>query len=496
MDLRDYLRTLRKRWLLVGLCAVIGLGIAAIVTELVTPQYTSTTRAFVSAREGGGNISDTYQGGLFTQQRVKSYAEVAGSPAVTEPVAQLLSLRPDVLGDKVSASSPQDTVLIDIACTDASARRAQRICAAVADEVTRLVPRLETPPGTVSSPVKLTIIERASLAGAPSSPRPKIALPVGLLLGLALGVGLAVLIETLDTTIMGKDDLQLLVGSAPLAVITEDPDVPKRPLVMHAGSHARRAEAFRQLRTHLQYADVDHPISSMVITSAIAGEGKTTASCNLAITMAEAGLRTVLIEADLRRPKVSSLMGVERAVGLTSVLSGAAPLVDVLQPWGRHPLFILPSGPLPPNPSEILGSQQMSDVLAALAAEVDIVILDAPPLLPVTDAAILARATDGAVLVVQAGRTKRDQVNRSLEALKGVDSRLIGTVVNRAPRRGPDAETYGADGGYGYYAPVATTESGALSPNDESTAPSSRPQDYGAGPSAPRPVSGRGSASR
>lgn len=495
MDLRDYLRTLRKRWLLVGLIAVIGLGIAATATVLATPQYTSTTRAFVSAREGGGNITDTYQGGLFTQQRVKSYAEVAGSPAVTEPVAKALGVSARELSTKVSADSPRDTVLIDVTCTDTSARRAQRICAAVADEVTTLVPRLETPPGTVGSPVKLTIIEPASLASAPSSPRPKIALPIGLLLGLAVGVGLAVLIETLDTTIKGKDDLQLLMGSAPLAVITDDPDVPNRPLVVQAGTHARRAEAFRQLRTHLRYADVDHPISTMVITSSIAGEGKTTASCNLAITMAEAGLRTVLIEADLRRPKVSSLMGVERAVGLTSVLSGAARLVDVLQPWGRHPLRVLPSGPLPPNPSEILGSQQMRDLLAALAAEADIVILDAPPLLPVTDAAILARATDGAVLVVQAGRTKRDQVNRSLEALKGVDSRLLGTVVNRAPRRGPDAETYGADAGYGYYAPVDTTESDAPSPNGGSSAPSVQPQGDDAGLSAPRPVSGRGSAS-
>ncbi len=126
----------------------------------------------------------------------------------------------------------------------------------------------------------------------------------------------------------------------------------------------------------------------------------------------------------------------------------AASLDDVLQPWGRHPLWVLPSGPLPPNPAEILGSHQMRDLLKSLQDKADIVVIDAPPLLPVTDSAVIARVTDGALLVVEARRTKREQVARSLAALKNVDAKVLGTVLNKAPARGPDADTYGYGSSY------------------------------------------------
>ncbi len=452
VDLRDSVRTLRKRWALVAVTALLVLAAAAALTALATKQYTSTATLFVSTRDDGGGIADVYQGGLFTQQRVKSYAAVADSPAVTDRVATRLQIPTSELAGKVAIDAPLGTVLINVAVTDDSPTRARAIAAAVADEISKLIPSLETPPGEAVSPLKVTVTKQASVPGAPSSPRPKITLLLGLFLGLGLGVGVAVLVENLDTTVKGKDDLRKLTGSAPLGVIVEDTDVPNRPLVVQVGSQSPRAESFRQLRTNLQYADVDRPIRSLVMTSAISGEGKSTTSANLAITMAEAGLRTVLIEADLRRPKINEYMGVENAIGLTSVLSGNAVLRDALQPWGRHGLMVLPSGPLPPNPSEILGSQQMVDLLVALTEIADVVVMDAPPLLPVTDAAVLARIADGAVLVVQAGRTKREQVTRCLEALDSVDSRLLGTVVNRAPQRGPDSDTYGAGQGYGYYA--------------------------------------------
>lgn len=463
MELRDYLRTLRKRWTLVALCILLALGAAAATLALSAKQYTSSATLFVSTRDGGGGIADAYEGGLFTQQRVKSYAEVAGSPAVTESVARRLHLPPSEVAGKVSADAPSGTVLINIGVTDGSAARARAIAAAAAAEVSRLIPRLETPPGVSASPVKVTVTRAASLPGAPSSPKPRIALLLGLLLGIALGVGAAVLAETLDTTVKGKEDLQRLTGSAPLGIIADDPEVAHRPLVVHVGSQSPRAETFRQLRTNLQYADVDRPVRSLVLTSAISGEGKSTTACNLAITMAEAGLRSVLVEADLRRPRVNEYMGLENAVGLTSVLAGAASLDEALQPWGHHQLWVLPSGPLPPNPSEILGSRQMVELLMALDERADVVVLDAPPLLPVTDAAVLARIADGAVLVVQAQHTKREHVSRCLEALASVDSRLLGTVVNRAPTRGPDAETYGRGNGYGYYSALA--DSRTIVPN-------------------------------
>jgi len=182
------------------------------------------------------------------------------------------------------------------------------------------------------------------------------------------------------------------------------------------------------------------------LTSSVAGEGKSTTACNLALTLASAGTRVILVEGDLRRPRVADYMGLEGAVGLTDVLIGRAALDDVLQPWGSSPLSVLTSGALPPNPSEMLSSAQMGELIASLRTRADMVLIDSPPLLPVTDAAVLTRECDGALLVVRQGRTTREQLTRSLEALRSVGARLLGTVLNMAA-------TGGAHGyGYGYYA--------------------------------------------
>jgi capsular exopolysaccharide synthesis family protein len=449
VDLRDYVRTLRKRWTLVALCVLVSLGAAAAATLLAKQMYTSTAQIFVSARDSGdNNASNAYQGGLLAQQQVKTYSRVAVSPTVTDKVAARLQLEPGVVANSVTADAPLDTVLINVTATARSPKVAQQIAQAVADETSALVPRLETTEGK-AAPVKLTVTTAANLPTSPSSPRPKINLALGLLVGIAIGVGAAVLRETLDTTVKGKDDLQEITGAAPLGVIADDPGVSRRPLVVQIDAQSPRAEAFRQLRTNLQFVDVDRATRAVVVTSAVAEEGKTTTSCNLAITLAQAGVRTVLVEADLRRPKLSDYLGIERAVGLTTVLTGVAALDEALQPWGRSgTMWVLPSGALPPNPSEILGSHQMQELLKTLDERADVVILDAPPLLPVTDAAVLARVADGAVLVVRVGRTKREQVARAIESLTGVDARLLGTVLNRAPARGPDADAYGY--GYGY----------------------------------------------
>ena len=452
MDLREYLRTLRKRWMLVVLCAVASLGAAVAATAIATPIYESQTQLFVSAQNSDDGISGAYQGGLFTQQRVKSYADIVDSPAVVEKVGAQLGLDAAAvrgLPAQITASVPLDTVLINITVADASPERARDIADAVAREFSRLVPQVETPAGSSKAPVKVSVVKPAALAEFPSSPRVKVNVGLGLLVGLALGVGVAVLRETLDTSVKGGSDLQQLVGSKPLGAIAEDPDAETRPLIVHHDPQAPRAEAFRQLRTNLQFIDVDQPPRSVVVTSAVAGEGKSTTCCNLAITVAQAGAKVILIEGDLRRPKIADYFGIEGAVGLTNVLTGSVDLDVALQPWGRNLLWVLPSGPLPPNPSEILGSHVMQELLKRLEDRADLVIIDAPPLLPVTDAAVISRHTDGAVLVVRQGSTRRDQVMRALEALENVDARLLGSVLNRVPIKGPDAEGYGY--GYGYY---------------------------------------------
>ncbi len=189
-----------------------------------------------------------------------------------------------------------------------------------------------------------------------------------------------------------------------LGGIAFDADASKHPLIVQVDPRSQRAEAFRSLRTNLQFIDVANPPKSIVVTSSLPGEGKSTTTANLALSLAETGLKVVVIEGDLRRPRLLDYLGFEGSVGLTDVLVGRVEVDDVLQPFGRTGLRLLGAGPIPPNPSELLGSANMEQLVADLAERFDYVLIDAPPLLPVTDAAVLSTIVDGALVVVGAGR--------------------------------------------------------------------------------------------
>jgi non-specific protein-tyrosine kinase len=207
------------------------------------------------------------------------------------------------------------------------------------------------------------------------------------------------------------------------------------------------------LRTNLQFVDIEHHLSSVVVTSAVIGEGKSTTACNLALALAEAGSRVVLVEGDLRRPRVDEYLGLERAVGLTNVLLGEVALEDALQPFGANRLQVLPSGPLPPNPSELLGSSAMQSLLDRLEQVADLVVIDAPPLLPVADASVLGALASGVLLVVDASKTRRDAVRHAADQVRSVGGTLLGAVLTQLPIKGPEAYGYGRK--YGYAASAA-----------------------------------------
>jgi succinoglycan biosynthesis transport protein ExoP len=454
MDLRDYGRMLRKRWMVIVVFLLVGGGAGYATSALATPVYEAHTQLFVSAQSSDVSLSDANQGSLFTQQRVKSYAQIVNTPAVLAPVIKELhlSISTDALAHSVSATAPLDTVLINVSVDSTSPAQARDIANAVSTEFADQVRQLETPVSGGPAPVNLTVVKQADLPTAPVSPRPKVDLALGLLLGAAVGVGLAVLRESLDTTIKRVEDLVSITGAGTLGMIAYDSGAAKSPLITAIDPTSQRSESFRTLRTNLQFVDIDHPPRTVVITSAVAGEGKTTTACNLAITLAQAGIRVALVESDLRRPKVADYLGVEGSVGLTSVLIGRATLDDALQSWGRSGLAVLASGPIPPNPSELLGSGHMVALLRQLQQRFDVIIIDAPPLLPVTDAAVLSRICDGAVVVVRYGKTKREQLDRTAKALSTVDARILGTVMNMAPTKGPDAYAYGYGYGYSYKA--------------------------------------------
>src|SRR5690606_38505826 len=272
-------------------------------------------------------------------------------------------------------------------------------------------------------------------SSSPVSPQPVRNLGLAAVLGLLLGFGLAVVRELLDTSVKSDDDIAAATDAPVMGNIAFDSQASKRPLVTELDSHAPRVEAFRVLRTNMQFVDGDGGNKIFVVSSSVPTGGKTTTACNLALTLASAGQRVLLVDGDLRRPRVADNLGLESAVGLTTVLLGRISVDEAIQKDPRTGLEVLASGAVPPNPSELLQSHAMHDVLADLRTRYDIVIIDAPPLLPVTDAALLGRQSDGVLLVVRHGKTTRDQLSHAVERLENVEAKAVGVVMNMIPSR-------------------------------------------------------------
>ncbi|PWC07594.1 polysaccharide biosynthesis tyrosine autokinase [Mycetocola zhujimingii] len=447
MELKDYVRILHKSWILIVACTLLGIGAAAAYSLVLPAKYQTTTQLYVSVRASeGAATGDLVQGTSFARQAVTSYVDVVNSALVLDKVVDELDLDTTAqqLAPSITANSPLNTVLIDVTVTNTDPVEAAEIANAVgatfADVVTN---QLEKPEGETASPVKIETIQPAVVPANPSSPNVPLNIVLGVLVGLAIGLGTAVLRSVLDTRIHSSHDIELVTDAPILGGIALDPEAKKRPLVVHADPRSPRAESFRSLRTNLQFVNLDAGPRSFVITSSIPGEGKSTTSANLAIALAETGASVALIDGDLRLPRVADYMGVEGGVGLTDVLIGRAELADVLQKWGRGKLYVLPSGRVPPNPSELLGSAAMKRLLNTLTEQFDIVLIDAPPLLLVTDAAVVSKLAGGAIVVAASGRTKKNELVASVRTLESIGSHLAGVVVTMLPTKGPDSYAYG-----------------------------------------------------
>lgn len=443
MELKDYLRVLRRNWITVVACALIGILGAGAASLLTKPLYESETKLFV-ALQNSGSVTELQQGNVFTQARVQSYVKTVSTPTVLQPVIDSLGLdvTPQVLSQRVTASSDVNTVLISISVTDESPVQAAAIAQAVSRSLVEAVDELERPAEGQASPVKLSIITPATAPTGPSSPNVRLNLILGLLIGLATGFGVSVLRSLLDTRIRGEADLRRVTDAAMLGGVNFDADATKKPLLTQAPPQSPRAESFRQLRTNLQFAHVSHDSRTVLITSSVPGEGKSTTATNLAIAMAQAGQTVALVDADLRRPMIAEYLGLERNAGLTTALIGRAQIEDLLQPWGSDQLYVLASGQIPPNPSELLGSEKMKQLIVRLEGSFDAVIIDAPPLLAVTDAAVLAQQVGGVVVVVGTQKVRTTDLEKSLAALEMVQADVLGVVLNRLPVKGPDAYAY------------------------------------------------------
>ena len=297
------------------------------------------------------------------------------------------------------------------------------------------------------------LLDQATLPGWPVSPNRRRDAMLAAALGLLLGTLIAVLLDRMDTSIRSPDEVRDQLDLPVLAMIpaikvdyapTAAPGATLERLVTHADPRSPVAESYRSFRTNLAFARAHQNVRTLVLTSPGPADGKSTTVANLAITFAQQGQRTLLVDADLRRAVLDKTFNVPRSPGLTEVIVGSVPLAEAVNETQVPNLFVLGSGQFPPNPSELLGSAAMRDVLAEAKATFDVVLFDSPPLLAVTDAAVLSTMVDGAILVIRMGSTAREAARRALSQLRAVHARVLGSLLNDVSAKS------GGYGGYGY----------------------------------------------
>jgi capsular exopolysaccharide synthesis family protein len=326
----------------------------------------------------------------------------------------------------------------------------------------------------------VTVVSSAAVPKAPSSPKKTEIILLGLAVGLLVGLAVAFTAESLDDAIRSKDDLEHAAPDTPVMglvpMIGSWRDRTEPFLATKAEPTSPAAEAYRSLRTSLQFAAYDSAIGSVLVTSPTATEGKTSTVSNLGVVLATVGQHVVLVSADLRRPRLAAFFGLEEGIGLTSVMIGELTLGEALQPVPDIPgLTVLGCGPVPPNPSELLSSPRFAEIFDELKGQFDMVLVDSSPLLPVTDPVLLSRLTDTTLLIVAAGNTTKGQLRRGVEQLARVGARHVGIVLNEVPRGGGD--TYGYGYSYDYESqeqPAAAASNGHVGLAEPEKSPARR----------------------
>ncbi|MCI4677032.1 polysaccharide biosynthesis tyrosine autokinase [Candidatus Mycolicibacterium alkanivorans] len=452
MNLQDFTKLLRARWITIAVTALVAVLAAIAYSLLTTPLYEASTRLYVSTSAGSSAV-ELYQGNRLSQERVASFTQLLTGQTLAQRTIDKLGVSMDAatLQKRVKATAKLDTVLIDVSVLDESPVRARDIANALSDEFVVMVGELETPKPGAAPDARVVVEQRASVPSKPVVPKTARNIAIGLALGMSLGVGLAVIREVLDNTVKSRETLEEITGVGIVGTVPIDKVRRNQPAISFDNDTSAIAEAFRKLRTNLQFLSVDNPPRVIVVTSSVPNEGKSTTAINIALALAEAEHDVVLVDGDMRRPSLDKYLNLVGQAGFSTVLSGAASLSEVLQETNFPRLTVLTSGATPPNPSELLGSMAAKNVLSELREKYDYVIVDSAPLLAVTDSALLAANADGALIMTRFGQTKREQVEHAVRNLAGVGASLLGAVVTMMPTRGGGAYSYNYSYSYRHY---------------------------------------------
>ena len=478
---RAYLQILRQRKWWVGSLTVLGLALSLAVSLTAHKQYSATAQLLVQPSVNASGLGAAQQ--PVTQTDVQTELQLVTSAPVQQAVRDQLKNAPAVSASQVgqtnvmaitaTSPAPSQASLVANLYAKAFVQYRQAVAtrnlttaeAQLRSQISSLGQQLRSFHGdTANSPEASALLNQQAVlkeqlaqmqvSGAvdtgdvvlvtpaqtpvsPSSPKPVQDALLGLAAGLGLGLAAAFLRDSLDDRLTSKETAEH-AGGAPVLAMT--PVVTswrrQKPMVVSvAEPTSPAAESYRSLRTSLQFARQERQLRCMVVTSPGVGDGKTSTLANLGVVFAQAGERVVLVSCDLRRPQIGAFFGLDERAGVTCVLAGRRTLEEVLLPVpGYDRLSLLPSGPIPPNPAELLNSAPARDIFTRLLDSFDLVLIDSPPVLPVTDAAILSRYADATLLLAAAGQTRRGDLRRAAEKLDQVGATVLGIVLNKVTR--------------------------------------------------------------
>ncbi len=508
MELKDYIRPLRKWWWLIIAATLVATVSSTLATLRQPAIYRTKTTVMIGSAIENPNPNGTEF--WLTQQLANTYADIALRDTVRAGVLAELGLQ---WLPEYTARVVPNTQLVELTVTDTNPQRAKAVADALANQLALLSPTApgredqqrqafisaqlndleikiqqtqeeinrrqvelanmfsarqiadtqtqiaglqnklstlqanyaallaNTQKGALNS---INIIEPAALPTRPVGPNRGATILLAAAIGFLLAAGAGYLLDYLDDTLKNPEDVEKVAGIITLGAVPRIEGIgPGSELAALTEGQSAGREAYRVLRTNLQFAAVDQPLRVMMVTSPAPSEGKSLTAANLAVALAQADKRVILVDADLHKPRLHRIFGLRNNVGVTTALLDEHPVADgLLQPAAAPGLSVLTSGPLPPNPAELVGSARMRELLAQLAAQADMVLVDTPPTVALSDAAILSTQCDGVLLVLDASSTRREIARRAVEALRRVNARIIGAVLNRMPLQG---------NGYYYY---------------------------------------------
>lgn len=452
--LHQSLTLVRRRWTTLAALSLFALAVGAGTAALQTPAYSATARVYFATRSATSippseaspaDRSTTPTVFLITATDLDTYVDVMGSPLLAEAIRAELAL-PEWARFTLTAQVPGSSPVLDITATATEGDLAADVANAAGPQLAAVAQDFSLLLASGGQTVQSNPIAPAVTPSHPSSPDVPRFLGISLALGVAAGIAVARARESLDGKIRDEEGLAGLSAAPVLATVPLDHD---HPLVMKTRPYSPGAEAVRRLRANLRFVDLARDRRAVVITSALPGEGKTTTAVNLAIAVAAAGARVLLLDADLRKPAVASVLDLDGRTGLTAVLLGDADLDSAVQRWGETTLFVLPAGQVPPNPSEVLGSTPMGRLFAQLERLFDVIVIDSPPVVPVIDAVLLHDLAGATLVVVGVDRATRNHVGSAIRSLERGGAAIVGFVLNKVAGR--------ADGGYYEYEPRPPT---------------------------------------